>query len=399
MKIEEYAALLRQSKASPGLQSPSAPFHLHFKRHLQEAVDVVESHPAVDESLSKSSNNYLGVHILNTGFGSYRPRETVERLIQGTVRRMLASDAMTAARDLDRVLVLGQKGKLPGYEITLVRGLKLSGRMDIEEGLFVIPCTGSKGEWFAGMPYPSGAFDPEGTGALVREFEWGSFLQSDPSASPYTPIFRCDVDPTRLCELLSVAIGKPLDTLYEYQRVPQWMQDFGYAGAGAYAVYDFPTLPRVMDEVVSREHLDNFRSLWLCYKAYEGDRSSIERAVEHLSRALARRGRLAIQDGILDTAIALETVYTAEIHTEIAHRLSSRAASFLSIDADEHTAIYGRVKRFYDVRSRLAHGSVPDREKLIAAYSDGFDIAHRTVTKILCVGTAPDWDRLVMSKL
>ena len=75
LKINDYAALLRQSKSSPRLQSPPAPFYLHFKRHLEEAVDVVESHPVVHEAL-RSSSNYLGVHVLSTGFGSRSRRSS-----------------------------------------------------------------------------------------------------------------------------------------------------------------------------------------------------------------------------------------------------------------------------------------------------------------------------------
>ena len=397
LRLKEYVTLVLQAKDKAQTQPSRGWFNLHFKRHLEEAIGVVKSHPVIQEGLRKSNDKYLGVAILNTGFSSHTPHDTIEDIIQGAVRRMLVCDALTAAQDLDRLLVLGETGQLPGYEITLVRGLKLANRMKIEDGLFAIPCNEPGGEWFVGTFFPSGAYDAELTGALIREFEWGGFLQSDPNASWFNPVFRCVVDPAKLLDLFSVTIGKPLEALYRYRCVPQWMQDFGYAGATDYTMYNFSMFSSVMDVALAEEDVANFRSLWSRYRAYEGNRLSMERAVEHLSRALARVGGLALQDKILDIAIALETVYTSDARTEIAHRLSTNAAFFLGLNPDDRMATFNKVKRFYDVRSRLAHGNPPNRDRLNDAYRDGFDAGQKTVLKLLDRGAAPDWDNLVMS--
>ena len=397
LKINEYAALLRQARAGGEVQSPLRWFRLHFERHLEEAVSLVENHPVIQEAIGKSRDGYLGIAILNTSFGSYDRRDAIERIVEGTVQRMLVSDALTAARGLDRMLGLGQAEALPGYECTIVHGLKLANRLEIEDGISAIPYEEAKDEGFTGILSRSGAFDPQLASVLVRDFTWGSFFQSDSNEPMYTPVFRCDVDVVKLVDLFAVSVRRPLSILYQYRCVPQWIQDFGYPTPNDYWMYDFAAPTFFEDETVPQNELDNFKSLWLCYKGYRGSRLPMERAVEHISRALARHGRLALQDRILDTAIALETVYTADSRNEITYRLATRAAFFLGVDLSERTTISEEMKRFYKVRSNLAHGNPKDHDKLASTWNDGLDIAQKTIVKLLRRGAAPNWENLVMS--
>lgn len=397
LTAKEYAVLLRQARDGDVARSLLGWFRLLSEKYLEEAIDVVQSHPVIRKALSEAKDNYLGVAILSTGFGGHDLPHTIERILEGAVRRMLVSDALTAAQDMDRILILGQAGELPGYECTIVHGMKLTNRMEIAEAISAIPYKEAKSEGLTGAFSRSSVFNPDFTSVLVREFRWGPFLQSDSNAPMYTPVFRRDVNLVKLVGLFAVATARPLSMLYEYRCVPQWIQDFGYPAPTDYAMYDFAARAFFGDETVSQNEFENFKSLWLLYKAYGENRLSMERAVEHLSRALSRHGRLALQDKILDTAIALETVYTADTHTEITYRLSTRAAFFLGGNSDERAEVSRKVREFYNVRSRLAHGSSQDNEKLNAAWHDGFDIAQRTLKKLLAQGEAPDWDDLVMS--
>ncbi len=397
LKLKEYAALLAKSKDGSEAQSPQSRFRLHFNEHLEEAVHLMEEHPAIREALSNSKDNYLGVAVLSTGFGGYDPRYTIERIIEGAIRRMLMSDALTAARDLDWLLILGQSGELPGYEVTLVYGVQLASRTKIEEGLFAIPYNQAGDEWQTRRFSASGTFEPETVSMFIREFQWGQFLQVNYDRPLHTPVFRCDTDLIKLIEVFSLATERPMGILHQYRCVPQWIKEFGYPTPGDYWIYNLRSPWTFMDEPLVEKDIDDLRSLWRLYKEYRGKRLPIERAVEHLARALARHGRSASQDRILDTTIALETVYTADAHTEIAYRLATRAALLLGVDSDNPTSIAKRVRSFYDVRSRIAHGNVGTGEDLPAAWRDGFDIAKRTLPKLLHDGDMPtDWDKVVL---
>lgn len=85
--------------------------------------------------------------------------------------------------------------------------------------------------------------------------------------------------------------------------------------------------------------------------------------------------------------------YTADARTEITYRLATRAAFFLGIDPDDRTSIAKRVRSFYGVRSRIAHGNVGEDDDLPTVRHDGFDIARRTLLKLLHDGDMPaDWE-------
>ncbi len=396
LKLKEYASLLLKSKDNDEMQLPQSWFRLHFKKHLEEAVQLMQDHPVIREALNNTKYKYLGAAVLNTGFGGYDPLYTIRRIIEGAMRRMLMSDALTAARDLDRLLVLGQSRELPGYEVTLVYGLQLADRTEIEEGLFAVPYNGTGDEWQTRRFSTPGTFEPESTGMVIREFQWGQFLQVDDDRPLPTVFFRSDADLVKLMEVFSLATERPLGILYRYRCVPQWIREFGYPFPSDYRIYNLSSPWNFRDESLAEKDIDELRSLWRRYKEYRGERLPIERVVEHLARALARHGRFASQDGILDTAIALETVYTADARTEIAYRLATRAASFLGVDPDDRTSIAKSVRSFYNIRSRIAHGDVGQRDDLPAAWRDGFDIAKRTLLKLLHDGDLPgDWDEVV----
>lgn len=67
--------------------------------------------------------------------------------------------------------------------------------------------------------------------------------------------------------------------------------------------------------------------------------------IGRLAEALARDGRFAVEDRILDVAIALERMYELD-GGEISHKLRTRAAWFIGADAESRVREIQAVKAF-----------------------------------------------------
>ena len=118
--------------------------------------------------------------------------------------------------------------------------------------------------------------------------------------------------------------------------------------------------------------------------------------VGRLAEALGRDGRFAVEDRILDVAIALERMYQLE-GGEISHKMRTRVAWFLGADVESRLREMKSVKEFYEARSAIVHN--PKRKAVTQrhhdAFAKGFDIARRSLFKLLREDPPDDWDALL----
>ena len=119
--------------------------------------------------------------------------------------------------------------------------------------------------------------------------------------------------------------------------------------------------------------------------------------VGRLAEALGRDGRFAVEDRILDVAIALERMYQLD-GGEISHKMRTRVAWILGADAESRRREMKAVKEFYEARSAIVHNrkrkEVTQRQH--DAFVKGFDIARRSLFKLLREEPPEDWDALVI---
>ena len=117
-----------------------------------------------------------------------------------------------------------------------------------------------------------------------------------------------------------------------------------------------------------------------------------------LAEALARGGRFAAEDKILDIAIALERLYELD-GGELSHKMRTRASWFLGRDAEDRVRIMKSVAEFYSVRSKFVHSGTrklsPERYR--KAFDTGFDIAARTLFKLFKEGPPSNWEVFVIA--
>ena len=120
--------------------------------------------------------------------------------------------------------------------------------------------------------------------------------------------------------------------------------------------------------------------------------------IARLTEALARSGRFQTEDKILDVAIALERMYELA-GGEISFKLKTRAACFLETGTAGRRRVFRDVEQLYSVRSAIVH----KRKKQLSAeakqeaFSKGFEVARRSVVKLLRGGPPPDWNEIVIA--
>jgi hypothetical protein len=107
------------------------------------------------------------------------------------------------------------------------------------------------------------------------------------------------------------------------------------------AATDAADVRAVYDDVVSfRQATDVPNNVRLAVRRFE---------------SVYRRGISQLEDRIVDQLIALEAL--AGSGTELRFRLAFRISSLLASDDDERLALFEAVKSYYDLRSKIVHGS------------------------------------------
>ena len=307
----------------------------------------------------------------------------------------------------------GDAGGVPGdldigYNSVLFHGLCLEEEIDIGGGLRMLPFERARAfldeEVLKDMaPDVVRYRDWRLVGAVVKPFPWRPVFQRrgdlrDTEAEPPGPFVSDALD---FLELLAVSHRVPIVCLAAVReclnRSACRLLGHGHNHGGVQwgrPVHRFdpfanPSGPR--SEAVAEAK-----------RAY-GERKSkrygkLAPVVARLAEALARDGRFAAEDKILDVAIALERMYELG-GGEISHKLRTRSSWFLGRDAEDRVRVMESVAEFYRVRSEIVHKGKrkASAERYQESFDTGFDIAARTLFKLLKEGPPSDWEKLVIA--
>jgi Apea-like HEPN len=105
-----------------------------------------------------------------------------------------------------------------------------------------------------------------------------------------------------------------------------------------------------------------------------------------LRRLLASSERTTAQDRLIDMWVAFEALFASDSRTELSYRASLRIAQYVGQDTEERRAIFKGLRRAYDWRSHLVHGSDPDRAdvKKMGELTDAVTVSEQTLRRALC---------------
>ncbi len=117
--------------------------------------------------------------------------------------------------------------------------------------------------------------------------------------------------------------------------------------------------------------------------------------VARLAEALGRDGRFALHDKVVDVVIALEGMYKLPKWKKL-RKLEDRVSGFLETDADDRRKIRESVRNLYEARSAVVHSGSGEASPFrnAAAFVKGYDLARRSLFKLLREGVPENWDEL-----
>ena len=368
----------------------------------------LRSHPTLERVMSRTiGDDDFWMQIFDRGSST-----SLTDLIAGLMARAaeLSGDSFrSAAHELNAFLVPASEGGLAsvpgdlnvGYDAMLFHGLTLKERIDIGDELAILPFEQVRAfvddnlvEELA--PPGAGFHGWRSVGAVVRPFRWKPAFRRKgdewgPELDPPRPIFR---EAQTFLELLAVAHGSPLLRLaalpHCIDRSASRLLGSSTAHSGGFdrgrsaqAFNGFELSPEPSPEALAevKEAFENRKS-----ERYK----NLAPVIGLLAEALARDGKYAANDKVLDVAIAVERMFKRK-DRQTSAQLRERVAGFLGGDDEAQDQLNYDMKRFYNVRSAIIHGSKEDIEKLSLkikneAFDAGFGLAQKSLFKIIQVG-------------
>ena len=381
---------------------------------LDPVRHLLMSHPTLAGGIGPiiGRDNFY-IHILRGG-----ELTSPTNLIAGLMARAaeLSGDCFRAASELNAFLTPTGDGSCEGVpngldigcHAVLFYGPTLAERREVTDGITLLPFEQFRSFVDNRMveelsPLDAGFLDYRSLGAAVRSFRWRPTFYRRGNAEGfelYDPR-AFFLEAQTFLELLGVAHATPVLCLAALvncinRSAGRLLGGVNHRGAvyrarpaqGFDGFYEYPMLaPEAFAE--AKEAFDNRTSERF------GKMAPI---IGRLAEALAREGRFAVEDRILDIAIALERMYELD-GGEISHKLRTRAAWFLGADAESRVCEMQAVKEFYDMRSAIVHSKKkkPAAEKQRAAFDKGFDVARRSLFRLLRDEPPDDWEKLVIA--
>ena len=406
-----------------------------FLGHIGQRQVAVEGRPGNPQRLADLINTQAAV--LVQALGGHHPRvvgpiigrddfymhilsggetTSLTNLIAGLMARAaeLSDDRFRAAGELNAFLTpAGEEGSggVPdglniGYHAVLFYGLTLTERIGVSDGITLLPFEQVRAfvderlvEELA--PTGAGVHHWRSVGAAVRSFRWRPAFHRTGYEEEFElydprPFFR---EAQTFLELLAVAHATPVLCLAALAHCMErsagrllggsYYRGNLYRGRSAQGFDGFDESPGPEALAEAKEAFDSRTN-----ERY-GRMAPI---IGRLAEALTRAGRFAVDDRILDVAIALERMYELE-GGEISYKMRTRAAWFLGVDAESRVREMKAVKEFYEARSAIVHSrkKKAPAEKQRAAFEKGFDIARRSLFRLLRDEPPNDWDGLVVA--
>ncbi len=349
------------------------------------------------------------MQVLNTG-GSTSPTDLAAGLMARAAEHS-GDRFRKAAGELHAFLVAAGEDDgvgLPdgldrGCDVALFHGPVVEERIDVAEDVTLLPFEEVRAyvdEEFVHELAPAGAgfYGFRSVGAAARSFRWRPVFyragyERELDSHDAGPFFR---RARTFLQLLSVAHAVPVLPLAELShridRSACRLLGRGEQSPGFYQSWPVKGFDG-FDEgpVLRREALDEAK------EAFENRSSERHRrmapVVGRLAEALARNGPFAVADRVLDVGIALERMYVLD-EGQISRKLRNRAAKYLTTDGSSQESIRESAQEFYNVRSDIVHNRLHrlTPERVHAAFCNGFDIARRSVFKLLREGPPEDWN-------
>ena len=396
--------------------------HRPVRAALTEIRRILSAHPAWTGLVDSSCNGRVWIQLPNAG-SVMDPSKLIAGLM---ARGMEAGEDGFREACFELSLLLDPDGDpdresgagelLVGYHVVLLQGLNVGEEVRVGDGTMIVPFERMEAFFDAGMlekmaPEAARYRGANFFSAVVKPFRWKpGFNDGDigpiPDGARVGSFFE---DAGALIELLALFHAAPVVRLasvgWRLHRTAcrlLGIVDVHRSCGGSPSSYAvcWPESP----VAAKREAID---AAVRAFADVNGERfGNCAPVISRLAEALARSGQYAVDDKILDVAIALERMYELD-QGEISFKLKTRAACFLETETKARLRVFKDVEELYEARSGIVHPrgrkgkkrkakEVVERERR-EAFDKGFDVARRSVVKLLKKGPPPSWNEMLLA--
>ena len=303
-------------------------------------------------------------------------------------------------RDDAAAAVLGNLDE--GCDLLMFYGLTVTERIEVEDGIVILPFGEARRfvnrELVEELAPPGAGYHGwRSVGAVARPFRWRPTFRrrgsiNGPARKPPDVFFP---DARKLLDLIAISHAAPVVPL-------AWVTDcidlsatrlFGWEKHDAGVVQKRPATGFdgfAECSLLSPSPLEDARGAFRMRKSARF--REMAPFITRLAEALTRDGRVATHDKVVDVVIALEGMCELPRNKK-SRKLQERVSSFLGTDADDRKRIKEIIRNVYDARSEIVHSDSkrvsPFRDD--SAFVTGFDLARRTLFKLLREGPPDEW--------
>ena len=401
---------------------------IYFENHyapmrkvLEVARDIVGQHPAVaDVSRRDGHLNEFGARFLTRSISSSRLA-----MVAGLICRAdqvgkdgfrVASTELNALLDPSNADEVGPDfGNLDlGYHVAVFYGLQFDERFEISEDVEVVPLEHMDAflEKDVLVRVEPRVVNWKSVGTIIKRFWWKPplfSLDSDPpdvdwDTPPFSDAGSFFEHAREFVELLGVTHKAPVIYLTDLgfcfdRRASLLFGQPHYHSDVRSKTWEF--LPGGWTQMHPLDRTGMEQAIQL-FKQPDLDGWKYKPVISRLAEALARGNRYASEDKIVDVAIALERMYEI-VGQELTYRLKTRAACYLEVDMEGRKRVFNDLDDFYNARSKIVHGrksKAQEMEKVSedqrTAFETGFEVARRTLIKLLREGPPENWNDMVL---
>ena len=376
---------------------------------------VLRKHPVLNRALGYSvDNEEFFMAIPNVGSGE----ADLDRMVVGLMSCTKENGFRETASRLEKFLAPEEECQFTGYQMSVFRGLQLDEEFEVANGISITPFDSIKDyldpsrlENF--VPGLSQINRRGPMGVVRKPFPWKPiFLPSGTDLKRRSSLDKEFYnDSGLLVNLLAIAHEAPVMMMMSIGALVnrEERELIGFPVDGVYADLSsgLPVNDHLRNTPFSLERFSKVKEMFARLKCSGDEQARYKLIIFRLSRALLRRGELASEDRILDVAIAMEMMYELE-RQELSYKLRMRASCFLKRSSEKRVETFERMKKFYNARSSVVHNDKKMQKKkqenpkeyhqdVSEQFNEGFDLARRTLLKLLLEGRPSDWDELVLS--
>ena len=382
---------------------------------LMKSIRILANHPALSHvvDITHAERNLVVV------FPEYPFEITALDILDGVISRgkEIEHDGFIAAcRELCEILETRTSETTSelklGFHVSLLHGLRYEEEFPIDEETRIVPF--ERIRHYIGeaplIPFSPNLNAPKpwnSLSAIVKPFEWqpefrpssqgevhldtdwgGSFLQ----------------DSERFCALLAISHAAPVVYLTTIcycvhpvasQLLGQWNRPISQISSPYVHSFDRSSVPQAARADATEDAISLFK------ERNNKNFRDLEAIFPRLATAVSRKGRFAREDRILDVVMALERMYSLA-QGEISYKLKTRASCYLESTTEARNRVFKEVRKLYDLRSAIVHGSEKKRGTIgeqESTFRAGFEIARRTLFKHLREGSPAneDWNDIVIA--